>query len=44
MEVKIMEFTNSLGLVVADYERYVRSQEVAGKDAVSFFKFAFGQY
>ena len=44
MEVQIMEFTNSVGLVVADYERYVRSQEAVGKDAVSFFKYAFGQY
>ena len=39
-----MEFTNSIGMVVADYERYVRTQESAGKEAVSFFKFALGQF
>ena len=39
-----MEFTDSLGMVVADYTKYVETQELAGKDAVSFFKYALGQF
>lgn len=37
-----MEFQDSLGRVVADYTKYVETQERNGEDAVSFFKYAFG--
>ena len=37
-----MEFSNSLGYVVYNYNKYVEAQEKNGEDAVSFFKYAFG--
>ncbi len=37
-----MEFQDNFGRVIADYTRYVEAQERNGKDAVSFFKYAFG--
>ena len=30
--------------VYADYEKYVAKQKAEGKEAVSFFKYAFRQY
>ena len=30
--------------VYSDYEKYCRKQKVAGKEPVSFFKYAFGQF
>lgn len=37
-----MEFSNSLGYVVYNYNKYVEAQEKSSEDAVSFFKYAFG--
>lgn len=37
-----MEFSNSIGYVVYNYSKYVEAQEKSGKEAVSFFKYAFG--
>ena len=37
-----MEFSNSLGYVVYNYNKYVEAQEKNGEDAVAFFKYAFG--
>lgn len=34
-----MEFSNSLGYVVYNYNKYVEAQEKNGEDAVSFFKY-----
>lgn len=39
----IMEF-NSISRVVYDYSKYVEAQEKNGEEAVSFFKYAFGNF
>lgn len=37
-----MEFQENFGKVIVDYSKYVESQKKKGEDAVSFFKYAFG--
>lgn len=37
-----MEFSNSIGYVVYNYNKYCEEAEKNGENAVSFFKYAFG--
>lgn len=37
-----MEFSNSIGYVIYNYNKYVETQEKNGKEPVSFLKYAFG--
>jgi hypothetical protein len=37
-----MDFQNTIGFVVVEYNKYVEAQKKDGKDAVSFLKYAFG--
>lgn len=39
-----MEFSDSIAFVVSEYTDYCKSQEKAGKKAVSLLKYALGQF